>query len=92
MARWTSVIPVAWAICLAGGAAWGSAQDPLQGEEAFEGHCVRCHRLSLPMERPKSSEQWKVTIARMAERRVRLKQEPIPEETQTVLAEYLAAR
>lgn len=92
MANRAASISTACAICLAGVAGWSSIDAPVEGEQAFQEHCVRCHRLTLPLERPKNCEQWKVTVARMAQRRVRLKQEPMAEETRIVLAEYLAER
>jgi mono/diheme cytochrome c family protein len=60
-----------------------------QGQEVLTGKCVLCHDLRTVLARPRTPDNWLVTVQRMAERSVLF--EPIHEEEQAVVTAYLVA-
>ncbi len=60
------------------------------GRETYREECLLCHRLRLPPPAPRTCEEWKRTVARMSEHRQRIRNKPIAEADQSVIAAYLA--
>lgn len=91
MGRRALVFAAACAVCSAGSHV--RADAPASGGEpavrAYEEFCVTCHQMKFPVEKPRSCDEWKKTVARMSLHREQLKREAIPEASQDLIAQYL---
>ena len=60
-----------------------------EAKTTFEETCSKCHATSRALRAKKDIEGWKKTVSRMASYHKRQKGEPIPEEDQAAIVQYL---
>ncbi|MDF1553486.1 MAG: hypothetical protein P1P84_10515 [Deferrisomatales bacterium] len=81
------------AVCLAGAvgvAAGGPSAPEGDGVAGFTEYCQLCHRVPADLGRQRTLAEWRDTVARMSEHRVKLRRGEIPVSSQLLIARHLA--